>query len=103
MGVSKTKREIAQLTRVSMCQIFKGMSDLIALKVASLEALKTTMERCHSLREELKTCRGIHRIAAIVQIISTENEKDRQMMAFRNQETGKTDWRKWMASTYHYE
>ena len=103
MGVSKTKRELTQLTRVSLTQIFEGISDLIALKVASLESLKTTMERCSALREELKTCKDVHRIAAIVQIISTENEKDHQMLAFKDQNTGKTDWRKWMASTYHDE
>ena len=103
MGVSKTKRELTQLTRISLCHVFEDIADLRALKVASIEALKTTMDRCSALREELKTCKDVRRIAAIVEIISTENAKDHEMLAFKSKETGQTDWSKWMASTYHDE
>ena len=103
MGVTKTKREITQLTSMSLCQIFEDIADLIALKVASLEALATTMARHAELREELKSCKDIRRIAAIVEIITTENAKDHEMLAFKNKDTGKTEWDKWMASTYHDE
>ena len=39
----------------------------------------------------------------LVERIAELNEKEHQMLAFRDPQSGMTDWSKWMVSTYHDE
>ena len=101
LAVEMSSRDLYQVTRKSMLEVFDGIMDLIALKVKSMQALSVRVHANDALRKELKDCKDVQRIAELVELISDENAKYHEMMAFKAEKG--TDWKKWQASTFHDE
>jgi hypothetical protein len=103
VGVKKSSRELYKLSRESLMTVFEDMMSLISLKVASLKMLSSRVQATAEMREELRVCKDIGRIQQLVEAIAKENEKEHELLGFKDQATGSTRWDAWMASTYHDE
>ena len=96
LSVQPSSRSVYQVTRKSMLEVFDGIMDLIELKVKSMQALSERVHANDALREELKHCKDVKRIAELVELISDENAKYHEMIAFKAKKG--TDWKKWQAN-----
>ena len=103
MRISKTKRQLYELTRGDVGDIFETLLPFIAEKRDALMNMQKSLGRQKELHTQLTRERDPVKVANILAEIQKIHTAVPEIIAFKDAETGEVNWSKWMASTYHDE
>ena len=81
VGVKRTRRELYNLSREFMCDVFEGMAEMLLLKAAQMEAIHKESAVTAAEMDELKKCTDPARIKELVDNIEAK-AKDIQQLSF---------------------
>ena len=83
LGVSKSKREIHQISRSFMCELFAELSEFMVLKIRQLELQHIKNAEHQKYIDELKDCREPVRVKELVELIEANCQKDIPQLSFQ--------------------
>ena len=83
LGVVKSKREIHQISRSFMCELFAELSEFMVLKIRQLELVNIKNQEHQKYIDELKDCREPARVKELVELIEANCQKDIPQLSFQ--------------------
>ena len=83
LGVHKTKRELHQISRSFMTQLFEELSEMLVLKARQLQLIEVMTTEHQAYITELRDCRDPVRVKELVDLIELHCQRDIPQLSFQ--------------------